>query len=146
MICENLLSAMSDESPEPDSIDDAPAPPSPDNELDGVRIKQLAALRRATYRSRSYAIIAAAACAVTIGQLGWMIFRQLRGRLLDRWLALESLLLLAAAYGLWAFARRVAALNRELQRTPASEPPRPAPDFSALSNGSQQWKNLENVE
>ena len=43
-------------------------------------------------------------------------------------------------------ARRVRELNREIA-TPAPLPPTPpgGPDFSTLSDGSQQWKNLEDI-
>jgi hypothetical protein len=126
-----------------DQVD--PGEASRAEELDGARIKQLAALRRATYRSRSYAMVAAVACAVTVGQVAWMIVRQIRGRIIDGWLAIYLLILLAAGYGLWAFARRIGALNEELKRTRAANEPRAVPDFSTLNDGSQQWKNLEDV-
>jgi hypothetical protein len=44
------------------------------------------------------------------------------------------------------FVRRIVALQREI-RTPPPMPPEPpgGPDFSTLSDGSQQWKNLEDI-
>ena len=41
--------------------------------------------------------------------------------------------------------RQVAALNRELRRPAVTEPEAP-PDFSTLSDGSQRWKNLEDMQ
>jgi hypothetical protein len=41
--------------------------------------------------------------------------------------------------------RQVAALNRELRQPALTEPAAP-PDFSTLSDGSQRWKNLEDMQ
>jgi hypothetical protein len=44
------------------------------------------------------------------------------------------------------FGQRALAVHREIQ-TPARLPPEPTePDFSTLSDGSQQWKNLEDIQ
>ena len=50
------------------------------DELDRNRIRQRFALRRALYRSRSYAIIAAVVCAVAVAQLGQSALHVIRGR------------------------------------------------------------------
>jgi hypothetical protein len=43
------------------------------------------------------------------------------------------------------FGRRAMELHRET-KTPAPLPPAPRePDFSTLSDGSQQWKNLDEI-
>jgi hypothetical protein len=42
------------------------------------------------------------------------------------------------------FVARIVELNHELQQSALSEPEAP-PDFSTLSDGSQQWKNLEQM-
>jgi hypothetical protein len=136
-----------DEQPEqPFETGVEPPPPAQhddrEHELDGLRIRQLASLRRGAYRARSFAVIVAVTCLVvgiqrtvkTVTGVG-LLFRVLSG-------GFAVLAFLAAVH----FARRVAALQREL-RTPPPMPPEPAggPDFSTLSDGSQQWKNLEDV-
>ena len=59
--------------------DDAPPEPSDDRaaELDGMRIRQLASLRRAAYRSRSHAVIAMLLCAVAVIQAGILLVEHL---------------------------------------------------------------------
>jgi hypothetical protein len=129
--------------PEPD-VDQTAEPRHEDreHELDGLRIRQVSALRRGAYRARSIAIIVAAACLVAAVQLAveaftgvWPTYRAISG-------ALAVFAFFAAVH----FARRVAALQREI-RTPPPMPPEPpgGPDFTTLSDGSQQWKNLEDV-
>jgi hypothetical protein len=49
-----------------------------EDELDGVRIRQLAALRRGAYRARSYAIIGSVACFVVVVQLVLMTVKNVR--------------------------------------------------------------------
>src|SRR5690242_14638162 len=99
---------MSDES-DPES----PQESDRSDELDGVRIRQLATLRRAAYRARSQAIIAAVVCAFAILQAGYLLMAQLihtgySGRIL-----LYALFILAGAYGAIFFFRRAVALHRE---------------------------------
>src|SRR5688500_20375866 len=50
------------------------------DELDGLRIRQLSALRRGAYRGRSYALIGVGACVVTAIQLLLMMIAHVRGR------------------------------------------------------------------
>ena len=132
--------------PDPQESDgEPPLAPSHDDrehELDGLRIRQLSSLRRGAYRTRSIAIIVAVACLVAAVQLAvkaftgvWATYRAISG-------ALAVFAFFAAVH----FMRRVAALQREL-RTPPPMPPEPpgGPDFSTLSDGSQQWKNLEDI-
>jgi hypothetical protein len=117
-----------------------------DDELDGVRIRQLAAVRRGAFRARSYSLIAAVACLVVSIQLVMMTADAVRARgwglLTVGYVQFAVLALLAAAH----FGRRVRALSREL-RAPPPLPPIPpgGPDFSTLSDGSQQWKNLDDI-
>jgi hypothetical protein len=124
--------------PQPPALDDRAS------ELDGLRIRQLATLRRTTYRSRSYAIIAAGACAVLAAQLLFMTVRQVLGSGWSARTVLYVLVALLAVWGAWFFIGRVIALHREARRSPLADPETP-PDFSTLSDGSQRIKNLEEI-
>lgn len=115
-----------------------------DDELDGLKIRQIAQLRRATYRSRSYAIIAAAACAVVGVQLGIMAAGNVRQA---GWgiRPIAYLLILAGLLALGAyFVGRARELHREASAARLPEPSAP-PNFTTLSDGSQQVSNLEQI-
>src|SRR3954454_15523866 len=93
------------------SDDRAPATPSREEELDALRIRQLSTLRRATYRSRSYAMIAATASVVVAVQAIALLVRQFTSHRIA-WSAIVMLLVIAAGgYGGWFFARRAARLH-----------------------------------
>ena len=112
-----------------------------EDELNGLRIRQLAALRRAAYRSRSYCIIAAIGCAVTIIQIIHELISY-RRTLLAQFLyiaAAIALLLLGIQCAKWA-----RHFHKEAKRSQLKPPPTP-PDFTHLSDGSQHAKNLENM-
>jgi hypothetical protein len=111
-----------------------------DAELDGVRIRQLSTLRRATYRSRSYAMIWSTVCAVATVQFIIMAAREDRPMLLIAWV----LLAICSSWMSFHCARRAIALHREAKRKMLVEPTTP-PDFSTLSDGSQHARNLEDV-
>jgi hypothetical protein len=122
-------------------------PDERDDELDGLRIRQLAALRRGAYRARSYAIIGAVAAFVVAVQLVIMTVQYVRSHGgWGRWPSGYALFAAAAGMVGFYFARRALEVHREI-RTPAPLPPTPegGPDFSTLSDGSQQWKNLEDI-
>jgi hypothetical protein len=131
-----------------DSQESDVEPPPPhehddrEHELDGLRIRQLSALRRGAYRARSFAIIVAVACLVAAIQLTIKAFTGTAAP----YRALSGALAVFAFFAAVHFARRVAELQHEL-RTPPPMPPEPpgGPDFSTLSDGSQQWKNLDDV-
>jgi hypothetical protein len=113
-------------------------------ELDGLRIRQLSTLKRSGYRSRSYAIIAAGACAVIAAQLVLLTFRQVR---MVGWSARAigyALLVPVVLWGAWHFIGRAMALHRETRRSSLADP-QSTPDFSTLSDGSQRVKNLEDM-
>ena len=134
--------------------DDLPPPPADDDrggvdpradELDGVRVRQIAALRRGAYRVRSYCVVAAAALVVVAVQLCVMAVAFVRaagwGARPVGYVMFAGFALLAAGY----FARRVLHLTRELRQSAVPTPPDREPDFSTLSDGSQRWRNLEDV-
>ncbi len=50
----------------------------------------------------------------------------------------------AAVIAAGHFVARINQLNHELRQSALSEPEAP-PDFTTLSDGSQQWKNLEQM-
>ncbi len=137
---------MSDEPVDPGDGDDITGTESrpTDAELDGLRIRRLAALRQSAYRSRSYAVIAATACAVVAVQLLIMTVRYVRSIGWDIRPIAYNVLAIGAAYGAFYFAGRAIESHRETTRSSLSEPSAP-PDFTPLSDGSQHAKNLEDV-
>jgi hypothetical protein len=131
--------------------EDAPvqvAPKSaPDRvELDNVRIRKFAALRRGTYRSRSYALITAAACAIGALELSRLAWQSFRAAGWTAWSVLCALLVAPAVMGSAIFARRALALHREAAASRIDTSPTTTPDFTPLGNGSDAWKKLEDVE
>jgi hypothetical protein len=135
-------------------VDDAPGEPGehtdpppdpPRDELDQNRVRQLLVLRRSAYRRRSYAIIAMVACAVAAGQLAWMTIDYLRviGVAIRPVLYLAGLIL--AVVGTLYFARQAMTLHRETTQEFLSDPEKP-PDFSTLSDGTERWRRLEEIE
>jgi hypothetical protein len=119
-------------------------PEKPDDELNGLRIRQLAVLHRAAYRSRSYCIIAVIVCIVGIVQLIHETIQAHRGgggliRQMGYIAAAVALLVLGIRCAKWA-----RHFHKEAKQTSLSTP-RVPPDFSNLSDGSQHAKNLENM-
>lgn len=124
---------------------DAPGHSKPDRqeELDGLRIRQLSRARRATFRTISYTLIAAIVCGVSVLQCFWECLLSLRMHAI---LPAIGYVIFAALLGLGSihFAKRMIALRREAALHPEDAPETP-PDFSTLSDGSQAAKNLENL-
>jgi hypothetical protein len=120
---------------------------SHENELNGLRIRQYTALRRGAFRARSYAMIAAVASGFAGVLLLLIAIAHTAARrgigAIPIGCALGSCAAIALALH---FGRRVRELSREIA-TPAPLPPTPpgGPDFSTLSDGSQRWKNLEDI-
>jgi hypothetical protein len=113
--------------------------------LDALRVRQLSAVRRGAYRTRSYCVIGLGVCAVAAVQLVVMAVRHVRAAGWE-WRPVGYLCGVAAAMMAAAFlSRQVAELTRELRRPALAEPEAP-PDLSTLSDGSQHWKNLENMQ
>src|SRR5436305_3569382 len=115
------------------------SPADADGELSALCVYQEKALRRGAYKSRSYCIVGAAACLVGAIQLCVMMVRLARLGGSMRWamIAGEALLALGALWGCAGLTRRAVAFHRELQKPMLEEPTSP-PDFSTLSDGSQQ--------
>ncbi len=115
-----------------------------EDELSALRIRQLSALRRGAYRTRSYWIIAACALFVVSIKLVAMTIRHVRH---FGWQPRPIGYLIAMAAALIAaghFVARIIELNHEVSQSALTEPDE-EPDFSTLSDGSQQWKNLEQM-
>ena len=117
----------------------------PADALDARRIAQLASVRRATMRGRSYTLIVAIACGFVAVQSTVLAARHLFHHppsLL--WGTGFAAIAVAAACGSWSLAARAAQTSREM-RLPTEHTEAVEPDFSTLSDGSQQAQNLENV-
>jgi hypothetical protein len=126
-----------------------------EDELDGLRIRQLSAERRAIYRQRSFAIVFTAGCAVAGVELIWAAWRSLAAKGFQLQALGYLLVALVAVVGTILFARKTAHINRQL-RPPAGafpmtlpgetpEGPPAEPDFSTLSDGKDRWQNLHDV-
>jgi uncharacterized Zn-finger protein len=119
-----------------------------EEELDGLRIRQFTAARRAAYRQRSYLIVALGGCAVATGQLLWMTYQHV-GRAGWQAKPLGYLLFaLASAVAAIMLARQVRLMSAALA-TSALAPQRDAtlrePDFTPLSDGRDRWEKLNDV-
>ena len=121
--------------------DDVPVVVAED-ELDGLRIRQLVHLRRSNIRSQTYAIVGMVACAVASIKLAMIACKSFT----------DSALLYAAAYGAVAVAGAVGAilfavnadrLRAELKLAPGES--EHSPDFELLSDGSHHVRNLHEM-
>ena len=120
-------------------------PAAAEDQLDHLRITQRATLRRALYRGRSYAIIAAVVCAVAGVQLAISIINAIRARTFG-WTSAYVVPLIASVIGAAYFYRRAIALHREaIESARSSDELQSTPDFSSLSDGSQRWRDLDDV-
>jgi hypothetical protein len=117
-----------------------------DIHLNSTRIRQMAALRRSAYRSRSYCLIAIGASVVGCADLIFFAIRRLRHP--DLFDVLIAVAYFLAAAGLLFLARHFIVLasrfHRESKTSILADPTTP-PDFSQLQDGSQIAKNLEDM-
>ncbi len=112
------------------------------DDLDGVKIRQLASVRRAAFRSRSYCVVGAMFCLVASGQLIFKAVMHLRSGDNLR-LALFYLVIVPLCWSVaYRFYGRAQKFYQEATQSALAEPETP-PDFSSLSDGSQRWKSLE---
>jgi hypothetical protein len=129
-----------------EAVDDRDGHADRADELDATRIHQFAALKKAAIRARSYALIGAVLAAVSAVKLVLLVIERVRAA---GWgLMTIAYALLVCVTGMLAvhFVRRAVALHREAS-APAPLPPVPpgGPDISTLSDGSQRWKNLDEI-
>ena len=115
-----------------------------EDELSGLRIRQLAAAKRAAYRSRSYCVVAAVACVVMAVQLAWYGVSAIRAGGFGLPAIAYFFVAMLAVWGAVYFFRKAMQFDREAKQS-ALPAALGEPDFNALSDGSQQWKNLEDV-
>lgn len=115
------------------------------DELDGMRICQLAAARRAAWRTRSWVLIAAIGMGTAAAQLVLMSATSLKNGSTS-WAATyaaSAVLALLVCTRLLARARR---MKRQIEQEAQHDEPTKPPDFSKLGDGSQRWKNLEGLK
>ena len=113
-------------------------------ELDGLKIRQIAAGKRAANRSRTYCLVVAIAGLVAAIQLGWKAFKALR---FQGWTNQTAAFVLTIPVCLWLavrFYRRSEAFRKEAGQSALTDPDTP-PDLDSLSDGSQHWKNLDGM-
>ena len=111
------------------------------NELDGLKIRQIAVARRAANRSRSYCLMIAFAAIVGAIQLAWNSVQTFRH---SGWSNYAAAYAMAVPVCLWLavrFYRRSELFRREACQSALRDPDTP-PDLDSLSDGSQHWKNL----
>lgn len=122
------------------------AAPNRDDELSGIRIRQLVVMRRSAVRARSYCLIAVITCVVGVVQLAINAIYGWRARGAGAFLAwLQAALALVCVSGAVFFSRKLLTYHRELQKRPLDELDTP-PDFTTLSDGSQHWQALERMQ
>jgi predicted RNA-binding Zn-ribbon protein involved in translation (DUF1610 family) len=141
--CENCGHEFFIDSSTEDEASAAQAPAHEPSELDAVRIRQRITLVRSAYRSRSYAIIAAVVCGVLAIQSVISTARRFSAKSYPP--AMVYLLCaIAGTWGLVYFSRKAAGLDLEAKRS-ALNNPTAEPDFSALGDGSERVRNLEDI-
>lgn len=122
-----------------------------EEELRELRIRQFSTLRRTAYRTRSYFIVGTSACLIVAIQL---MIRGAQALHFTGWHARPIGYFLAAAaclIGMVEFAIRVARVQRGInadlraREQEEIEAAKNEPDFSPLSDGSQQARNLEQM-
>lgn len=145
--CGQAVNLATDDEPQAFSVSgtesSAPGVTADDDELSGVKIRQIADLRRGAIRTRSWLTISVIVCAVGAIQLIFLAITGYRAGLRlapsgDVAAAVVALLLT------FYFGKRAIAAHREIQCSHLEEPQTP-PDFSTLSNGSQYSANLEKM-
>ena len=140
-----------DEAGEGEGSDSVTPNAAREEELRELRIRQFSTLRRTAYRTRSYFIVGTAACLIIAIQLiirgvqaihlvGW------RGRPIGYFLAAGACLIGMTEFGI-RVARVQRGINADLRARELEEieAAKQEPDFTPLSDGSQQARNLEQM-
>jgi hypothetical protein len=113
--------------------------------LDNFRIRNHTLLRMSAIRARSWWIIGLLSAILFILEMVLTSVEYVIAR--HRWGIDPSLrvvaMLFAARFAIHC-SRRAAEFKREIEKSAIPEPTTP-PDFSTLSDGSERWKELENV-
>jgi DNA-directed RNA polymerase subunit RPC12/RpoP len=128
------------------AADDAESSPDRDRELlNNLRIRQISLEKRALLRQRSIRVAGGFACILLAAQLLWIAIRDLRAE----GVTLQPIVFIVAtgvlgigAIVLFRSARR---LRQQFEQKAPQDQELPPPDFTNLSDGSQHWKNLEEI-
>jgi hypothetical protein len=125
---------------------DAPASPEPDEnvKLDRIHIERVFAVRSASMKSRRLAMIGMLCCAGAVVQSVSLLVRHAIHFGWDWWQLLYIAIAIAGSWGGAHFWQSAVKYQREAQET-RLPPPTAPPDFSTLSDGSQRWKDLEQL-
>jgi hypothetical protein len=121
---------------------------SDDDHLNSNRIRQMAALRRAAIRTRSYCFIALCLCVAAMAEFTFEAVREWPTPFSLRriWLPILYIacVILIGVIGLPALGRLFVRNHREAKQSVIAPPTTP-PDFSQLQDGSQIARNLEEM-
>jgi len=114
------------------------------DDLDANHIKKITHMRRTAVRSRGYLLVGGAFCASLAVQVIWNSVGKFRAgaNVIAAAYVMAAAILFALA---WKAFLRAQHFKREAQASALAEPQTP-PDFSQLSDGSQSWKNLEDMK
>jgi hypothetical protein len=119
-----------------------------EDHLNSNRIRQMASLRRAAIRTRSYCFIGLCVCVVAIAELVFETTRDWPAPISLRGIWLPALyiacIVLLAALAIPALLRLLIRFHREAKQSILPSPDRP-PDFSTLQDGSQIARNLDEI-
>jgi hypothetical protein len=114
------------------------------DQLDLQRIRRIATHHRSLVKNWRHAVIGMVFCAVAATTFMWLAYMEVatgRIRVSMRFIALIVLFIYWTAY----FAIRLQHLRKHAIESGLTEPTAP-PDFSALNDGSQRWRDLEDVQ
>lgn len=125
--------------------DDEPPPQANrDEEIEAVAIRRIVQERRALLRTRGYYLVLTWACIAVAAQMIWMMVHALIVGGWQNWQVIypaAALFLVMLARDMWVRAQKLGAQVRASSLTQPTAPP----DFTQLSDGSQKWKDLENL-
>ena len=129
-------------------VDDTPpnsAEIDRESAFDKLRIENYTALRMGAIRARSWWTIAQwMSILIVLDMLGKTIIEVSTLRQWGIFPTLRTAVVITGCFFARHAHRRAAEFKREIDRSALAEPTVP-PDFSTLSNGSDRWKNLEDV-
>lgn len=144
--CGQVVTLATEDAPATAANEIQPAPgieAPADDELSGLKIRQISDLRRGAVRTRSWLLIVAIVCAVGAIQLIFLAVSGYRSGLRLAPLGDLAASVLAVILCMY-FSNRAVAAHHEIKKSHLEEPLAP-PDFSTLSDGSQHSANLERM-
>jgi hypothetical protein len=131
--------------PPPDSQQSIEPPADTDDELNALRIRQIARVHRAAIRARSYCIVGAGGCTVAMVEISRRLIMSIRAHNTS-FLELAASVAAVVVLGdlVYQLVGKAKHFGDEANQS-ALDQPNAAPDFSSLSDGSQFVKNLEQM-